>query len=44
MFFRPKQSPSGQVLQLLEPYRNAQGKPRQRVVASLGNAAIPEAR
>ena len=28
MFFRLKRSKSGEVLQLLESYRNAQGKPR----------------
>jgi hypothetical protein len=43
MFFRRKKSPSGQCLQLLEAYRNAQGAPRHRVVVSLGNALIPEA-
>jgi transposase len=43
MFFRCKQSPSGQCLQLLEAYRNAQGQPRHRVVVSLGDATIPEA-
>ena len=40
MFFRLKHSKSGQVLQLLESYRNTEGKPRQRVVLSLGDAAI----
>jgi len=40
MFFRTKKTPSGQVLQLTESYRNAEGKPRQRVVVSLGNAPI----
>ena len=40
MFFRLKRSKSGEVLQLLESYRNAQGKPRQRVVLSLGDAPI----
>ena len=40
MFFRRKHSKSGQVLQLLESYGNAEGKPRQRVVLSLGDAAI----
>ena len=40
MFFRLKHSKSGQVLQLLESYGNAEGKPRQRVVLSLGDAAI----
>ena len=43
MFFRRKVSDSGVCLQLLEAYRNAQGQPRQRVVVSLGDAAIPEA-
>jgi len=42
MFFRTKQSPSGQCLQLLESYRNAQGQPRHRVVVSLGDAMIAE--
>ena len=40
MFFRLKRSKSGEVLQLVESYRNAQGKPRHRVVVSLGDAAI----
>jgi transposase len=43
MYFRLKQTPSGQCLQLLEAYRNAEGSPRQRVVVSLGDAPIPEA-
>ena len=43
MFFRRKQSASGQCLQLLESYRNAQGEPRHRVVVSLGDAALPTA-
>ena len=43
MFFRVKQSPSGRVLQLLESYRNPQGQPRQRVVISLGDAALAPA-
>jgi len=42
MYFRVKKSPSGRVLQLLESYRNFEGKPRQIVVASLGDAMIPE--
>jgi len=42
MFFRVKKSPSGQCLQLLESYRNAQGEPRHRVVVSLGDAQIGE--
>ena len=39
-FFRLKHSKSGQVLQLLESYRNTEAKPRQRVVLSLGDAPI----
>ena len=42
MYFRTKRTPSGQVLQLLESYRNAEGQPRQRVVVSLGDAPLPE--
>ena len=42
MFFRCKKSPSGQCLQLLESYRNAQGQPRHRVVVSLGDTSIAE--
>ncbi len=42
MYFRQKKSPSGKVLQLIEAYRNNNGKPRQRVVVSLGNASIHE--
>lgn len=42
MFFARKTSPSGQTLQLLESYRNAEGKPRHRVVASLGDVDIHE--
>ena len=43
MFLRVKTSPSGQCLQLLESYRNAQGKPCHRVVVSLGDAQIAQA-
>ena len=43
VFFRRKQSASGQCLQLLESYRNAQGEPRHRVVVSLGDASLPAA-
>ena len=42
MYFRRKKSPSGEVLQLLESYRNAEGNPRSQIVVSLGNAKIPE--
>lgn len=40
MFFREKQTPSGKVLQLIQSFRNQEDKPRQRVIASLGGAAI----
>ena len=41
MFFRRKRTQSGQVVKLLESYRDAQAKPRHRTVVSLGNAPIP---
>lgn len=41
MFFRTKQIKGTPLLQLVEAYRNPEGQPRQRVVASLGNAALP---
>jgi transposase len=44
MFFYRKQSPTGYSLQLLASYRPpGGGSPRHRVVASLGDAPIPEA-
>ncbi len=42
MFFRTKKSPSGSVLQLVESYRDRAGRPRQRVVISLGAPAISD--
>ncbi len=41
MYFRRKKSPTGEVLQLIESYRNAEGKARNQVVVSLGDANIP---
>lgn len=41
MFFRIKQIKGTPLLQLVEAYRNAEGSPRQRVIASLGNATLP---
>ena len=41
MFLRAKTVRGTSVLQLVESYRNAEGLPRQRVLASLGNASIP---
>lgn len=43
MFFRTKTIKGTPLVQLVESYRNAEGSPRQRVVASLGDADIPEA-
>jgi transposase len=43
MFFRIKESRSGQVLKLIESYRDDTARPRHRNVASLGNAAIARA-
>lgn len=40
MFFRLKATRSGQVLRLIESYRDETARPRHRAVASLGNAAI----
>ena len=42
MFFHKKKSKSGKVLQLLESFRNKEGKSRHRVVVSLGNCSLPE--
>lgn len=41
MFFRTKKIRGTSVLQLVESYRNSEGVPRQRVLASLGDAAVP---
>ena len=41
MHFRWKKSKGGQVLQLIEAYRNSEGLPRNRVVVSLGSPDIP---
>lgn len=43
MFFRIKTTRSGQVLKLIESYRDDTMRPRHRNVASLGNAAIARA-
>src|SRR6056297_708852 len=42
MFFRIKTTRSGEALQLVESYRNREGKPRQRIVVSLGDLQVPE--
>lgn len=43
MFFRTKTVKGTPLLQLVESYRNEEGQPRQRVVASLGDAQLPPA-
>ena len=43
MFFRLKTTRSGQVLRLIESYRDDTARSRHRVVASLGNAPIERA-
>jgi hypothetical protein len=42
MFLRTKVTPTGSVLQLVESYRDAERRPRQRILASLGDICIPE--
>jgi transposase len=42
MFFRKKKIKNTLQLQLVQSYRNEEGKPRQRIVASLGKMVIPE--
>ena len=42
VYFRSKTIKGTPLLQLVESYRNAEGSPRQRVIASLGDADIPE--
>ena len=41
MFFRTKTVRGTPVLQLVESFRNPEGLPRQRVLASLGDASVP---
>jgi transposase len=42
MYFRTKFIKSTALVQLVESYRNTEGLPRQRIVVSLGDAAIPD--
>lgn len=42
MFFRTKIIKGSPLVQLVESFRNSEGLPRQRIVASLGDANIPE--
>ena len=43
MYFRTKSIKGTPLVQLVQSYRNAEGLPRQRVIASLGDAKLPEA-
>jgi len=43
VYFRTKTIKGTPLFQLVESYRNDEGQPRQRVVASLGDAQLPEA-
>jgi hypothetical protein len=43
MFFRYKFTNSGKAIQLIESLRDPQGRPRQKIVLSLGDAAFPKA-
>ena len=42
MYFRTKTIKGTPLVQLVESYRNSESQPRQRVVASLGDATLPE--
>lgn len=42
MFFRQKRVKNTRQLQLVQSYRDTEGRPRQRIVASLGKAELPE--
>jgi hypothetical protein len=42
MFLRTKITPTGFVLQLVASYRDAEQRPRQRILASLGDVSVPE--
>lgn len=43
MYFRTKSINGSRLVQLVHSYRNSEGLPRQKVIVSLGDAAIPEA-
>ena len=43
MYFRTKSIKGSRLVQLVHSYRNSDGLPRQRVIASLGDAKLPEA-
>lgn len=41
MYFRTKTTRTGKALQLVESFRSREGKPRQRIVVSLGELQVP---
>ena len=41
MYFRTKKIKSSRLVQLVESFRDAESRPRQRVVVSLGNVELP---
>jgi hypothetical protein len=43
MYFRTKIIKGSHIVQLVHSYRNSDGLPRQRVIASLGDAKLPDA-
>jgi hypothetical protein len=43
VYFRTKIVKGTPVVQLVESFRNSEGQPRQRIIASLGDAHLPEA-
>lgn len=42
MFFRHKFNSTGKTVQLIESFRDTEGRPRQRILLSLGDASIPK--
>ena len=44
MYFRTKRIKNTMQLQLIESFRDGEGRPRQRIVASLGGGQLPPGR
>ena len=42
MFFRSKITKTGHAIQLVESYRDSEGKPRQKIIISLGSIDFPK--
>jgi hypothetical protein len=42
VFFRTKTIQGSKLIQWVEPYRNEEGQPRQRVFVSLGDVQLPD--